>query len=85
MESEKRDQTPKTECCMIPFVRTLRNGQTTVTVTENRSVVAGAEGQRRDCFQSARAERRVTEVFHTLTTVVVTKCIQLPKLIKLST
>lgn len=48
---------------MIAFVRTPRNGKTTATGTESRSIVSGAEGQARDHFQSTRAgfwgDRRV--------------------------
>lgn len=33
---------------MTPFMRTPRKGETTVKMTESRSVVAGTEGQGRD-------------------------------------
>ena len=67
----------------IPFVSTPKNSQTSETVTESRPVVLGPRGQGRDCFQSAGAQHRVTEAFHTFTKGVVTKHTQLPKLIKL--
>ena len=67
----------------IPFVSTPKNSQTSETVTESRPVILGPRGQGRDCFQSAGAQHRVTEAFHTFTKGVVTKHTQLPKLIKL--
>ena len=67
----------------IPFVRTPKNNQTTVTGAESRPVVMGLRGQGRDCCQSAGAHHRATEASHTFTKRVATRYTRLPKLVKL--